>query len=78
MTTPQQSVTHCYTVFYNPIDFPGLFVVRCFEASAEGIKAHGLAYSGKTLEEVRAKIPAGLWCVPRSAQDHPSVVESWI
>lgn len=69
-----------YTVYFNPRDFPGLYVMRPFVPKGEIAEPMGIAWTGKTLDEVRAKIPRdlGLVCVPRASQDHPSVVEVWI
>jgi hypothetical protein len=63
-----------WTVYDGPADHPGRFVARkfLFEQTTPEV------LFGATLEEVRGKLPPGLFCIPRDASDPQSVVESWI
>lgn len=67
-----------YAIYYNPSDFPGLFVVRAFACSPDGPKPYAHAYAGKTIEQVRQHIPQGLVRLERSKNDDPAIVEVWL
>jgi hypothetical protein len=62
-----------YVVFDHPIDHPNHFVVRIF-LDDKPTTSFELA---TTLNEARAKMPKGLYCLPRDPQDDPKIVESW-
>ena len=63
-----------WTVYFNPTDFPGLFVVRRFELD-QRTDEH---YTGATLGEVRGFIPPNLYRMPRNPDDEPHIVECWL
>lgn len=68
-----------YTIYANPSDYPGLYVVRKWRIESHGLIAGELIHPPvKTLEAARACIPAGLCCIPRDAKDDPVVVEIWL
>lgn len=63
-----------WTIYDHPSDFPGAFVARLSildKPTAKTLKAG-------TLAEVRAQLPAGLTCLPRSTADDPVIVECWL
>jgi hypothetical protein len=66
-----------YTVYFNLKDYPGLFVVRIFYISQGNTTPGEIIAQGKTIEEVRAKIPAGLYRQVRSENDDPIIIETW-
>lgn len=63
-----------WIVFEEPPDFPNQYVARRYSAYVDT----GEYVSGDTLLDVRAKLPAGLMRLERSAQDDPIIRESWI
>ncbi|MBK3333533.1 hypothetical protein [Burkholderia pseudomallei] len=66
-----------WTVFAHPLDYPLGYVARMFV----GARPTRTAIYGATLKEVRELLSLtypGLYCVPRSPVDHPSVVETWL
>ncbi len=68
-----------YVIYYNPSDFPGLYVVRRQFITATGdIFPDGMAFSGPTLESVREKIPEGLYNLGRNKNDDQTIIEIWI
>lgn len=69
-----------YTVFFNPTDYPGLYVVRPFVLKEGAVEPMGIAWTGQTIDEVRAKVPRDLGLVrfSRSPEDHPSILEVWL
>lgn len=70
---------YIWTVYDNPIDFPGKFVVRRFRVTEDGAQAENRPWSVKdTLEEARRAIPPGLVCMSRSLLDDAKVVETWL
>jgi hypothetical protein len=72
-----------FTVYENPRDYPGSFVVRRFEVSADSSVQHAALplVVTDTLDEARAAIrrahPVAV-CMARNDGDEPQIVESWI
>ena len=64
-----------YTIYKNPSDYPGLWVLRVHEAPGG---PRPVAVTAKTLEEIRAHIPGDLVRVPRQPNDDPVIYETWI
>lgn len=62
-----------YTIYDSPSDHPGKFVVRehLVPGGVKGLTIHS------SLEEARAAVPPGLYCIKRHPQDAPVVVETW-
>ena len=70
-----------YTIFDKPTDFPDDFVCRRFESLGEPeprVIPCEVVGTGKTLEEVRKCVPAGLHRLDRTPGDDPNIVETWI
>jgi hypothetical protein len=73
-----------YTVYENPSDYPGWFVVRRSVVTADGVvtMAPTLFARARTLKDCRAAIedahPEGLVCMHRSEGDEPQIVEVWL
>lgn len=67
-----------FTVYFNPKDFPGKYVVRLFDAD----KPLRLITISDTLEKAQATIPQGpplgFHRVNRSPTDDPVIVETWL
>lgn len=75
-------VLRTYTIYFNPRDFPGRYVVReFFVASATGFSPipnpTPLAVVD-TLEQARAALPPGLANINRYIEDEPQIVETWL
>lgn len=67
-----------WTITFDPIDCPGLYVARMHVAGAGVGAATSAAVSGFTLEEVRAVLPPGMIRFERFPNDDPVIVESWL
>lgn len=71
-----------WTIFENPSDFPGKFVVRIFTANGEPphepIPNRRPTAVVDTLEEARAALPEGLTRFSRDEKDDPVIVEVWL
>lgn len=68
-----------YTVYENPTDFPGLFVVRRWFVTGAAIGAERQPFAvGSSLADVRRHLPRGLYRTPRSEHDEPQIVETWL
>ncbi len=71
-----------WTIFWNPSDYPGKFVVRGFASNAapphDPIVAPEPTAVVDTLEEARAAVPAGLVRTERHPEDDPVIVETWL
>lgn len=69
-----------HTVYFNPTDYPGQYVVRDHYVLADG----GESYCGKprivteSLEKARDIIPRGKVPFQRNEQDDSVIVETWI
>lgn len=68
-------VLDIWTVFDRPDDYPTGFIARKSEVPG-GVTAEFV--TGATLEEVRSKIPPGLYPMARHPLDEPAIVESWM
>jgi hypothetical protein len=68
-----------FTVYHNPLDYPGKFVVRRSVVSAGRVVTDrdplAVVWS---LEQARAAIPRGLTRLPRMPEDEIQIVEVWL
>lgn len=63
-----------WTVYEHPSDWPqGTFVARKWLLDQRTEQC----VTGRSLEEVRGKLPPGLYRMPRSPTDDPVIVETW-
>lgn len=71
-----KEVLESFTIYKNPIDYHGKFVVRRFDWDL----ARELVGVVDSLEEAQALIPNRefMQMIPRHPMDHKSVVETWI
>lgn len=67
-----------WTIYDRPLDIPDKIVARRF------IIGHGVATAtpdkivGDTLDEVRAQLPQGVYCLPRDPADESHIIEVWL
>jgi len=66
-----------WTIYFNPSDHPGRWVVRGWSVGQATVPDVGCAVVA-TLDDARAIVPPGLACIPRDLGDDPSIVESWL
>ncbi|MHC2536963.1 hypothetical protein [Bradyrhizobium diazoefficiens] len=72
-----------WTIFHRPVDWPDGYIARRFEVGGgTGVPVptkSNLAGGDSALPMLRQVFEAaGLVCMTRSDEDHPSVVESWM
>lgn len=67
-----------YTIYFNPSDFPGLYVLRVYDTSSGAPVAEKHQETANTLEEIRGFLPAELVNIGRFENDDPVIVECWI
>lgn len=69
---------HLFTIYENPTDYPGLFVVResIVEPMRTVLREPPLAVV-LSLEDARASVPPGLVRMTRADEDEPAIVEVW-
>lgn len=68
-----------FVIYEKPIDFPSNFVVRRFAAGKGRVEFDERAMAiVNDLEAARESLPEGLVRIPRSRQDAPQIVETWI
>jgi hypothetical protein len=63
-----------WTIYRHPSDYPGQYVARRYAVD----EPTSDVLTGKTLTEVRAKLPRGLFCIQRHPGDDPVIVECWL
>lgn len=57
-------------------DHPGRYVARPFLSRTRQVSQHAIL--ADTLEETRATLPPGLFCLGRQPGDDPNILECWI
>lgn len=69
-----------YTIYADPLDAPGLYVVRGFTIvpGADAVPDADPLLITDSLERARAALPPGLHNLGRDPSDHPSIAETWI
>ena len=68
-----------FVVYKGPKDLPGKYAVRRWSIEGGGKpRPMELVAQDETLEEVRAKIPPGLYPLARMPDDDPVIVETWV
>lgn len=70
----QTNALPIWVVYDNPVDLPGRFVARRWlndTPTAEIIQ-------GTTLDELRSRLPRGLYRLERAPTDDAKIVESWV
>lgn len=68
-----------WTIYRDPIDYPGHFVVRQWWVEDAGVIVHRtFAVVCHTIEEAREQVPPGAICFPRDPDDDPVIVETWM
>jgi hypothetical protein len=67
-----------YTIYQNPADHPGKFVVRRFVIDADKATPDADVIVCDSLVEARFHIPLGLFNLKRQIGDAPQIVESWV
>lgn len=65
-----------WTIYDHPADYPRHFVVRSYLVGREG-EGSSRVQLADSLEEARACVPPGLFCMARSPDDDPPIVETW-
>ena len=65
-------------VYDHPSDYPDAYVARVWEAE-RNLPTNALIKKD-TLQEIREDIRSAgfIHCISRAAEDHPTIVESWI
>ncbi|WP_456272515.1 hypothetical protein [Bacillus sp. AK031] len=61
-------------IYKSPSDHQGMFVARVFNVN----KPQPIILMRPSVEAIRSEIPEGFSIVPKSEDDDPAIVESWI
>ncbi len=67
-----------WTVYQHPDDYPDWWVLRGYDLLPGALQRHRFFFTGRTLDEVRAKVPPATLCVGRQPADHPAIYECWV
>jgi hypothetical protein len=74
-------VLHQWVVYDNPTDYPGMFVAREWIIGRGTMRPSEVTpYVDPYLENVRrfiAAVAPGSFCITRSPEDDPTIVETW-
>jgi hypothetical protein len=76
--TQQKPFMNMWTVYYDPRDYPGKYVVRRFDIFPGRAEPSAEHYVADTLDEIRQHVPPGMDCLMRSEQDEEQIVETWL
>ncbi len=77
-SSPGEDVLTIWTIYQSPADHPGKYVVRAYDATAQGTRARPDAAVCDTLAQARAAVPCGLYWMNRNPVDDPTIVETWL
>jgi hypothetical protein len=77
---PKVPAMRIYTIFRDPLDAPGKFVVRGFSIvrGEPSPVPDAKGYAVDSLEHARALVPRGTFRIGPSTEDHGTIVESWV
>jgi hypothetical protein len=67
-----------WTIYDHPRDYPTGYMARCWLITAGADPEPTDRIFHGSLAGVRGAIPPGLACLPRSPEDDPAVLETWL
>jgi hypothetical protein len=67
-----------WVIYEHPRDYPYQYVMRRWDIRGGSMMATDETAFAGTLEEIRDKVPAGLYRLARFAEDDPCIVEVWL
>jgi hypothetical protein len=68
-----------YAVYNSPNLYPGHYVAKQWVCDLSPVpKASGIVFLGKSLEQVRQQLPAGMNRITLNPDNDPCFVEMWI
>ena len=67
-----------WTVFANPRDHPGKWVLRGFRVGRRQIQPMADCVVAETLDAARVALPPGVVQLGRHITDDPAIYESWV
>lgn len=74
----KEGVLLLWCVTWGTEDYGEVFVARPQFPSATGVRVLPVHLVGKSLEDIREKLPPGLTCTRPQAGDDPVIVEVWL
>jgi hypothetical protein len=78
MSAKHPRVLQMWTVYRHPRDYPTKFVARMSLATHPEPTPTNDMFVADSLDEVRALLPPGLYCLERLPEDDPVIVEVWL
>lgn len=67
-----------WVIYDHPSDLPEYFVARKWLVKSGILQATDKVLMDKNLEQLRAKLPIRLYCLPRRVNDDPVIIETWV
>ena len=78
----RERILELWTIFFDPSDFPGKYVVRKFYVErgepAPAVVPDDTVIVTDTLAEARANVPQGTVNLGRYAEDDSKILETWV
>ena len=65
------------TIYFNPDDYPNKYVARVFDIRPGDVQRTRYIMLGDDLEEIRLRIPEGLYRKNRCPEDDAKILEVW-
>lgn len=72
------AVLEMWVIYERPRDYPRYFVTRRQLIGPGYVRPDPDCTLHETLDEARAAIPQGLYCLGRAEEDEPHITEVWI
>lgn len=67
-----------YTIYFDPKDYPGKYVMRKWVVDTASGQIPMQAYVGDSYDSVIDNLPLGLVKILRDPHDDPCILETWI
>lgn len=67
-----------YVIYYDALDYPGVFCVRKWEIYHKKIMANEVLGTALNINDARKLVPPLLFRIDRSENDPKHIIESWI
>jgi hypothetical protein len=74
----RSDVLTIWTVYRDPTDYPGMWVLRGHDVTASGSAPRRDCFISDTIEAVHRALPPGLVRLDRNLEDDPKIVETWV
>lgn len=71
-------VMELFALYFDPSDFPGMYVIRRWEVTSKGARPTDAVWSYATFDQAKQSIRPSLCFIRRSPGDDPKIVGTWL